>query len=54
MSSHYLLNARVLLIGHLETNFGEILFEIGTFLFKKMQLKCYLENGDHIVSASLC
>ena len=32
-------NAGILLIGHLETNFSEILNEIYTFSFKKMDLK---------------
>ena len=32
-------NARILLIGPLETNFNEILIEIHTFSFKKMHLK---------------
>ena len=32
-------NAGILLIGHYETNFSEILIEIPTFSFKKMHLK---------------
>ena len=32
-------NAGLLLIGHLETNFSEILIEILTFSFRKMRLK---------------
>ena len=32
-------NAAILLIGHLETNFSEILIKIHTFSFKKMRLK---------------
>ena len=32
-------NAGILLIGHLGTNFSEILFEIHTFSFKKLHLK---------------
>ena len=32
-------NARILLIGHLGTNFSEMLIEIPTFSFKKMSLK---------------
>ena len=32
-------NAEVLLIGHLGTNFSEILIEIKTFSFKKIHLK---------------
>ena len=45
-------NAGILLIGPLETNFGEILIEIYTFLFKKLHLKC-LESDGHFVSASM-
>ena len=40
-------------IGPLETNFSEILIEIHTFAFKKIQLKCRLETGGHFVSASI-
>ena len=47
-------NARILLIEPLGTNFSEILIEILTFSFKKMHLKCRLENGGHLVSASMC
>ena len=47
-------NAGILLIGPLETNFSEILIEIYTFSFKKIHLKCRLENGGHLVSASIC
>ena len=32
-------NAGILLVGHWGTNFSEILFDIQTFLFKKMHLK---------------
>ena len=37
-------NAGILLIGPLETNFGEILIEIYIFSFKKMHLK--MSSGD--------
>ena len=48
------INVGILLIGPLGTNFSEMLIEIHTFSFKKMQLKCRLENGGHFVSASMC
>ena len=32
-------NAGMFIIGHVETNLGEIIMDIHTFLFKKMQLK---------------
>ena len=44
-------NDFILLIGPLETNFNEILIGIYIFSFKKMHLKCRLENGGHFVSA---
>ena len=47
-------NAGILFIGPLETIFSEILIEIYSFWFKKMHLKCHLENGCHFVSASMC
>ena len=47
-------NAGMLLIGPLGTNFSEILIKIHTFSFKKMYLKCRLENGGHFVSAPMC
>ena len=47
-------NAGILLIGPLGTNFNEILIEIHTFSFKKMHLKCRLENVGYFVSASMC
>ena len=47
-------NAEMLLMGPLGTNFSEILIEMHTFSFKKMHLKCHLENGSHFVSASMC
>ena len=46
-------NAGMLLIGSLRTNFNKILLEIHTFSFKKIHLKCRLENGGHFVSASM-
>ena len=46
-------NTGILLIGPLETNFSEILFEINTFSFKKIHWKCCPENGGHFVSASV-
>ena len=46
--------AGILLIGTLRTNFGEILFEIDTFSFKKMYLKMSWENGGHRDSALMC
>ena len=49
-----LTNAGILLIGPLGTNFNEILIKIHTFSFKKMKLKCSLENGGHFVAASMC
>ena len=47
-------NAGILLIEHLGTNFSQILIKSNTFSFKKMYLKCRLENGGHFVSASMC
>ena len=47
-------NAGMLSIGHLGTNFSEILIEIHTFLFKKMHLKRSSGNGGHFVLASMC
>ena len=44
-------NAGILLIGTLGTNFNEILFEIHTRI---SIWKCRLENGVHLVSASMC
>ena len=41
-------NAGILLIGHLGTNFSEILIKIITFSFKKMCLnECSLRNSSH-------
>ena len=45
-------NAAILLIGPLGKNFNEIHSKIHTFSFKKINLKCLLENGGHFVSAS--
>ena len=47
-------DAEILLIEPLETNFNEMLFETHTFSFKKIRLKCLLENDGHFVSASMC
>ena len=47
-------NAGILLIRNLGTNLSEILIQIHIFSNKKMHWKCRLENGDHIVSASMC
>ena len=47
-------NDGILLIGPLGTNFSEILIEIHAFSFKKMHLKCRLENGGYFVSATMC
>ena len=38
-------NSGILLIRPLRTNFNEILIEIHIYSFKKMHLKCRLENG---------
>ena len=46
------INAGILLIGTLETNFNEISNDILTFSFKKMHLK--MEDGVRFVSASMC
>ena len=47
-------NAGILLIGPLGTNFNEILIKIHKFSFKKIHFKCCLENGGHLVLASMC
>ena len=47
-------NAGILLIRPLGINFNEFVIEIQIFSFKKIQLKCRLENGIHFVSASMC
>ena len=47
-------NAGILLIGPMGTNLSEILIEIITFSFKKMQLKMASANGVYFVSASMC
>ena len=47
------INAGILSTGPLGTNFSEISIEIYTFSFKKIHLKCRLENGGHLASASM-
>ena len=47
-------NAGILLSGTWGTNFSKILIKVHTFPFKKMHLKCRLQNGGNIVSASMC
>ena len=47
-------NAAVLLIGHLGTNFSEILIESQTFSLKKTRLKRRLRNVVNFISASMC
>ena len=42
------INAGILLIGPLGTNFSEILIGIQTFSFKKCIWKCRLRNGVHL------
>ena len=49
-----LTNARVLLMGPLETNLSETLIDICAFHSKKRLWKCRLENGGHSVAASMC
>ena len=46
--------AGILLIGPLGTNFGEILIQIQTFSFNKMQLKMSSAKWHPFVSASMC
>ena len=46
-------NAGILLIGHLGTNFSEILIKIYTVSFKNGFWQCRLENGGHFVSSSM-
>ena len=48
------INAGILLIGPLGTNFNEILIETHTFSFKKMHLKMSSANGVHFFSAPMC
>ena len=48
------INAGILLIGPLETNFGEILNEIVTFPFKKMRLNVSSAKWMPFFSASMC
>ena len=54
--SHYLNQCwnMILLIGPLGTNFSEILIKNIIFLSRKCVRKCRLENGGHLVSASMC
>ena len=47
-------NAAILSIGPLGTFFNEIFTKVHTFSFKKVHLKCHLENGGHLPSASMC
>ena len=47
-------NAGILLIGHLGTNFSEILIKIYIFSFTKIHLKMSSRNGGHFVSALRC
>ena len=47
------INAEILLIGPLGTNFSEILIEILTLSFRKCISKGRLQNGVHFVSASM-
>ena len=47
------INAEILLIPPLVTNFSEILTELYTFSFMKIQLKMSSGNGGHFVSASM-
>ena len=47
-------NAGKLLIGHLETNFSEIVIKIQTFSFRKMRLKMSSGKWLSFVSASMC
>ena len=46
-------NVGLLSIGPLGANFRDFITEIKTFVFKKMRLKCRLENGGHFVWALL-
>ena len=48
-------NVGILLNGPLGTNFSEILIKLlWHFLSRKCVRKCCLENGGHLVSASMC
>ena len=47
-------NAGILFIGPLGTNFSEILIEMYKFPLINCMWKCRLENGGHIVWASMC
>ena len=48
------INAEILLIGPLGTNFSEMLIEIDIFSFTQMHLKMSSKNGSHFISASMC
>ena len=48
------LSEPMLLIEPLGTNVSDILIGIQAFSFKKMHLKCHLQNGIHFVSALMC
>ena len=47
-------NAGIWIIGPLGTNFSEIVIKILTYYSRKCVWKCLLENGGHLVSASMC
>ena len=47
------INAGILLIRTLGTNFSEILGKIRSFSFKKMHFKSRMRNGVYLVSASM-
>ena len=47
-------NAGILLIGPLGTNFSEIVIQIKHFHWGKCVWKCRLRKGSHFVSASMC
>ena len=46
-------NDGLLLIGHLGTNFSEMLIKLQQFSFMKMHLKCRLQNVGHFIYASM-
>ena len=47
------ISAGILLNGPLGTNFSEVLIELYTVSFKRVHLKCPMENGGHFVSGSM-
>ena len=48
-------NEWILLIGPLGTDFSGIFIEIHKFSFKKMHLKCHLQNGrSFVLVVSMC